>query len=303
MDQIYSGADLTIVAVAAAGHDKAYGLPGVSTTPRIKCPVLHFDQGVIFSVGPEPKEWVALDSHWATRAWTFQECVLSRRLLVFKDHQMTFYCQKASWMEALGGPRFMQQQQDNDWDWKPHQDSLWDPLANFRSTLTVLSAVSNFTRLMEDYTRRNLSYEADALKAVSGLFSRLLDNSEPMFNLSGLPYDLYSISQTAVPPLEEILGIALAWCHTQGDNEPKRRFMFPSWTWAGWTGAVYWKGHGDIVTSTHQILYLRSIRMLNDADEEVQHGPSATQLQKVLDSITVLVFEAPVISIDLICPK
>jgi hypothetical protein len=158
---------------------------------------------------------------------------------------------------------------------------------------------------MEDYTRRNLSYEADALKAVSGVFSRLIDGSEPIFNLSGLPYKLrskYGTTYDIERKQEEALGIALSWCHRPG-SEPKRRYMFPSWTWAGWTGAVYWIGHGDKVISTHQMSYLRSIRMLNDIDKDIQHRPGATQLQEALNLITVLVFEAPLIPPGLFQPR
>jgi hypothetical protein len=31
---------------------------------------------------------------WSTRGWTFQEYVLSRRLLVFGDDDAFFYCEK-----------------------------------------------------------------------------------------------------------------------------------------------------------------------------------------------------------------
>ncbi|KAF2025994.1 hypothetical protein EK21DRAFT_116280 [Setomelanomma holmii] len=101
MDQIYKGADLT--AVAAAGDNKNNGLPGIGPTLRTNCGSVRLRKGVIFGMGPAPlKELRALT--WWTRVWTFQEGYLSQRLLVFTDHQMTFYCNTSSWIEALSGP-------------------------------------------------------------------------------------------------------------------------------------------------------------------------------------------------------
>jgi hypothetical protein len=66
MDMIYRGADLTIV--AAAGKDKAYGLPGVGSTKRTGKKSIIFDGVVIFTHGPGPST-EAQQSDWFTRAW------------------------------------------------------------------------------------------------------------------------------------------------------------------------------------------------------------------------------------------
>lgn len=88
MNETYSGADLTIV--AAAGDDKFYGLPGVGQTERHKSRVLTLEKGVVFSTDPEPRGDIIHGSKWATRGWTFQEGVLSKHILVFTKHQMSF---------------------------------------------------------------------------------------------------------------------------------------------------------------------------------------------------------------------
>lgn len=66
MDQIYCGADLTIV--AAAGEDKRYGLPGVSSTKRKERISIRVDDVVVFANGPEA-QWEAYESKWFSRAW------------------------------------------------------------------------------------------------------------------------------------------------------------------------------------------------------------------------------------------
>jgi len=66
MDQIYRGADLTIV--AAAGEHKGYGLPGVGSTKRRGIKAVCTGDVVIFSNGPDPA-FEAANSKWFTRAW------------------------------------------------------------------------------------------------------------------------------------------------------------------------------------------------------------------------------------------
>lgn len=38
---------------------------------------------------------------WRTRGWTFQEGMLSRRLLIFGDDVVNWSCQLSSWQEDL----------------------------------------------------------------------------------------------------------------------------------------------------------------------------------------------------------
>jgi len=66
MDQIYRGADLTIV--AAAGEDKGYGLPGVGVTKRQVGKTVCIGDVVIYSNGPSPDSETQ-ESKWFTRAW------------------------------------------------------------------------------------------------------------------------------------------------------------------------------------------------------------------------------------------
>jgi hypothetical protein len=66
MDQIYRGADLTIV--AAAGESKKYGLPGVGSRKRKDRKVVSVKDVVVFSNGPQPDNQARL-SRWFTRAW------------------------------------------------------------------------------------------------------------------------------------------------------------------------------------------------------------------------------------------
>jgi hypothetical protein len=66
MDQIYQGADLTIV--AAYGDNKNCGLPGVNMTPRKRHPVIHLTTATVFGIGPDPRSSMRASAWW-TRAW------------------------------------------------------------------------------------------------------------------------------------------------------------------------------------------------------------------------------------------
>ncbi|KAF3759936.1 heterokaryon incompatibility, partial [Cryphonectria parasitica EP155] len=73
MGRIYNHAFVTLAAVE--GADPRHGLHGVSTRLQLK---------------PAPYKGVYLvaRSKWATRAWTLQEAVLSRRLMLFTAHDV-----------------------------------------------------------------------------------------------------------------------------------------------------------------------------------------------------------------------
>ncbi|KAF2629949.1 HET-domain-containing protein, partial [Macroventuria anomochaeta] len=94
MDKIYGGAELTIV--AAAGSDNDYGLPGVSTNRQAdqlqeSGPVVHLGDIQIVRIDGSPRKSIQSGT-WATRAWTYQEAILSQRLLYFTDREIYFEC-------------------------------------------------------------------------------------------------------------------------------------------------------------------------------------------------------------------
>ncbi|KAI0100061.1 heterokaryon incompatibility protein-domain-containing protein [Nemania sp. FL0031] len=99
MDLIYERAELTIV--AACGHDADAGLPGVREGTRLEP---KFSEEII--PGVELGGYVTLDdrmrrSVYSSRAWTFQEEVLSRRSLFFIDELVYFRCGSTTLFELF----------------------------------------------------------------------------------------------------------------------------------------------------------------------------------------------------------
>ena len=94
-------------------------------------------------------------------------------------------------------------------------------ITRYGATRLVRSVVfAEYTRAIEEYTHREISYESDVLNAFAGLlhiFSRFFRCK----TLLGLP--------------EGLLDVALLWKPTR---QLQRRSGFPSWSWAGWIGRV-----------------------------------------------------------------
>jgi hypothetical protein len=89
MDMIYQNTVVTIV--AAAGKDPSYGLPGVSRRERRPQPRARTRSTVFIDSLPNTNSLIS-NSHWASRGWTYQEAMLSRRRLAFTDEQVYFQC-------------------------------------------------------------------------------------------------------------------------------------------------------------------------------------------------------------------
>ncbi|KAK5997066.1 hypothetical protein PT974_02417 [Cladobotryum mycophilum] len=92
MDRIYYNANLTIIAMA--GDNANYGIPGITATPRLSQKFAKFGDHIILQPSQDftaIKSRSGLTGH-ASRAWTFQEEMLSRRRLYFSDDMAWFKC-------------------------------------------------------------------------------------------------------------------------------------------------------------------------------------------------------------------
>ncbi|KAF2438744.1 HET-domain-containing protein [Karstenula rhodostoma CBS 690.94] len=97
MDIIYGASALTVV--AACGSDSNAGLPGVHpSNARAGQTLGKLGDQFFVSLQYDPMQafW---RSTWMSRAWTFQEFLLSRRHLIFLPEQVVFHCRKLAWCE------------------------------------------------------------------------------------------------------------------------------------------------------------------------------------------------------------
>lgn len=227
MDIVYGTAILTIV--AAGGQDANAGLlgvrPGTRQLTQIRAEVWP-DLELVVSL-PTPEGIV--DSVWASRGWTFQEQMLSRRVLIFRGGQVIWQCRSAAICEDTvmenkvdKVPTMKRISLPSTGDIHLEQNPTSIPMKP--EPLQRPEMFSEYASTVTEYTRKNLTYTKDILLAYQGL-SRILESRLHTKFILGLP--------------EAYLDVALLWLPR---TVLKRRicpdFTFPSWSWAGWIGQV-----------------------------------------------------------------
>jgi hypothetical protein len=226
MGHIYAAAQVTIV--AAAGSDPEYGLPGVA--PGSRQPLLRARFGRISLTLLPPARGVhdVLDSRWASRGWTFQETVFSRRRFIFTERQIIFLCNTGCAYEAETAGLI--QDQDG-----------WAVEGLRPDNSLNKTALEEAVAYLMSFSTRDLSYDTDALDAILGA----LHTIGTIHQIWGVPFQLKDAPTRHGQLLRGgTYSIALLWYH----YEPaRRRHGFPSWSSIGWAGGI---GEHDPVDSS-----------------------------------------------------
>lgn len=245
MDAVYRHASLTII--AAAGNDESTGLPGVTQDRPTKQTSIQTDEVSILSTLPSPVHQI-VESKWASRAWTFQEAILSRRRVVFTEDQLYFECDSMHCYESLC-VSFDMLYSTSSRHSDAHKDFIKPKLFGFgHQTAGILT----YIHCAEEYSTRSLTFDEDSMNAFTGV-TRSLEKSRmpPVRNISGIPF--LSPRDVATPSCNylQMLLAGLSWRHKPTSRStPRRRKEFPSWSWAGWAGPVVWpsrKFYADIL--------------------------------------------------------
>ncbi|RSL47461.1 hypothetical protein CEP53_009933 [Fusarium sp. AF-6] len=212
MAKIYGSAQLTIVAVA--GSDPSYGLPGVSRSRRPCQPHARVrNRTLTWAYSSKSVQDDISSSVWSTRGWTYQEAILSAKLLVFTDKQIYFECKDCSFYEAFSMPM----------------------LGRFRESRIFRGVESSVIGVkIHEYTRRNLGNEADILNAFQGVFGMFHERYALLHNIWGIPISKASYDPMPAKFLDRFLA-GICW---KLDMPGNRRHGFPSWSWVGWKGVV-----------------------------------------------------------------
>jgi hypothetical protein len=259
MDAVYGSALATII--SADGSSANSGLEGVQLRnlaehnqlgptskfrgrPRLRGALSEYRKEVLtddvsIAAPLETTDHNLSHSIWNSRAWTFQERLLSRRLIIFSHGHMVWHCRGMICREDMtvadSGVNY------NSLQWlsldprsgdNPRPGLFFDgsiERTRYGTTRLVRSArFVEYAKAVEEYTHRQMSHQTDILNAFAGLgriFSMALQ-SESYF---GLP--------------AKSLDVALLWRPTQ---RLKRRSGFPSWSWAGWVGQVAYNKPYDL---------------------------------------------------------
>jgi hypothetical protein len=236
MDQIYEGALLTIIASACSGaNDRIHGIgsPRLQKQHQAKNGPLRL-VSTLSNMSTEVSSTV-----WATRGWTYQEAAVSRRCLYLTESQVYFVCPSKSCSEAL-----------------PHSslDVGWDQMGSLSTEVRFGHTapgpeLRQLAQHLQEFTRRTLTFSSDNLNAFRGILGR---SGFP--NYFGIPVapsdDRATIASIRRSPIKAHIGFARGLYWTPVRSNVKwtvltRIHEFPSWSWAGWKGAVqYAEAHG-----------------------------------------------------------
>ncbi|KAF2635052.1 HET-domain-containing protein [Massarina eburnea CBS 473.64] len=241
MARIYASAEFTIV--SARGEDATYGLEGIGAPakPRVlpnnmvpmsetakqrhrtevQLPPANEAELGLVSVSKEFKrDGFPWNSKWASRGWTFQEALFSRRLLVF-DNVLSWVCGRCIWLEErddIGSPPLSTTSAT---EWPSERPHLGVPMGLMSMITNVnVPTLGRWGMIIENYSTRNLTYDKDITRALAGA-TEVMTSNFPGGLLHGLPPFFFDI--------------AILW---QPRGNLVRRDGAPSWSWTGWKGAV-----------------------------------------------------------------
>ncbi|KAI9684288.1 MAG: hypothetical protein M1822_005761 [Bathelium mastoideum] len=203
MDAVYGNADLTIV--AASGETVHSGLCGWDAGNQSGRKLEIATLGPDFRIGILPAfADELLSCHHAKRGWTYQEGALSCRCLVFLNGFVYFYCQSAVWREDV-----MAETEK----FRPIEGA--GTLGRARSEWHL----RRYSQIIDAYTSRDLTFEADIERAFAGLKANLAASMDNTFIWYGLPACAFDW--------------AMLWSSSY-DESVQRRYGFPTWSWMGY---------------------------------------------------------------------
>ena len=252
MKSIYKGSYITLVAISAKSANE--GLPKIGslaqTFPQISC-CINGKRLVGLMPTLSHQIW---RRPWGKRAWTLQEALLSPRCLYVSDHQLQYECNGMQCSESLDETRsFTHQLRNDEVDtlqaiWR-HERVGAGCLRNVTSRPS--HRLTHYNRKLILYKYRSMTYDADAINAFLGILQHL-----EVFYTKGFFKGL---------PIEDFQW-GLLWRARLPD--PPRCTEFPSWSWAGWKGAM-WPGGPFDETQTNQFpIHVQIWRALKDGNLE-----------------------------------
>ncbi|KAL7624936.1 hypothetical protein AAE478_004150 [Parahypoxylon ruwenzoriense] len=244
MEIIFQKAVMTIANVSKDNNSAHQPLPGVRPNTRLPFQQLHLVQGervIVSRTYPQSK--IKQPSQWATRAWTLQEEYLSTRILYIADTHCWFQCCHGCYFsEEIFLESVIDAGEECVYPFAPNKSHTTSPEGNSRSQepkamwiessrhskaemTQVPRGLMGIFKLIEDYTRRQLNFQRDTLRAIDGLLRKA----------AILDYGLETTYHYGIP----VAAFDYALCWIEDEHDPtRRRPEFPSWSWAGWQVAV-----------------------------------------------------------------
>lgn len=209
MGTIYTNSYVTLVGLE--GHDANYGLPGVFEEEQPRRLVLRVEDIVFTELYDSDRYRKLVErSAWDNRGWTYQEALLSRRLLLFSHSGPFLKCGKGGRLcgEPNSTDRYLRMPLiSGHVNWPGGEYWPWH----------------TFSALIEGYTKRVFSHESDILRAISGILNSFYE----CHHYFGLPFSVFDN--------------AILWNAadtTYSTSNPTSGDVFPSWSWVSVKGGI-----------------------------------------------------------------
>ncbi|KIW98470.1 uncharacterized protein Z519_00131 [Cladophialophora bantiana CBS 173.52] len=221
MRQIYSAAKCTITAVSA--ESTAIGLFGNLPAQQLgswkECKSEESLNAMIES------------SPWSSRAWCYQEEVLSHRLILFTSSGIYMQCRAGSY--DANGSRLQGKESQS--------------VSKFNAVGSILfippgEELESYIPAVEHYSQRKLTRKDDKINAFQGVFRRYngkMDGETSLF-CYGLP----------ICAFDQLI----CW-RTRRHNPHLSNQVFPTWSWLGWDDAVSFDRKMLQTACTSQVIY------------------------------------------------
>ncbi|KAL1607629.1 hypothetical protein SLS60_002563 [Paraconiothyrium brasiliense] len=179
MADVYSNAYLTISAARAGGDDE--GFLQLRKTSYVTIHVVLPDQTKTeFFIGPEmPKEerLKGMQDPVDTRAWIFQEALLSQRLLRFHRDEMSFMCQSRGLLHNMwySGLLKLESRSERELQEKlPIQEGIGQIISRLNNS----EGKKSWQDMVKLYLDRRLTLDKDRLPALAGLAKRVAQDTK-----------------------------------------------------------------------------------------------------------------------------
>lgn len=226
MHLIFRQAHVTIV---APGNGPDHGIPGMSGPQREYQPRAVIDNHSYAVVSDPHLE--RYTTKWYSRAWTYQEEFLSRRLLYFLDGQTYFRCNQTGEYGVEDPIRNLEE------GLSPLHGLTTEESQHFGYETTFQSSKFRANQHIYEISKRDISYEEDILNTLEGIFEYEKERGAILGHLCGIP--IYPLSKRESPlttstgkDWEDALITGICWMI----GVKRRRKGFPSWSWAAWKG-------------------------------------------------------------------
>jgi hypothetical protein len=233
MDLVYAEAEFTII---ATGCDYSTGLFGISRERSLLHKRVYINDFTITTFFDQTWSFVT-GSPWATRGWTFQESLLSKRRIFFAEDQVLWDCAQDWGCETLTCSKSQLPQPID------VRENILGVLrlSSWKSTVFSPPWRGSIYQLIGMYCNLQLTYPEDILDAFTGVF-RQFNEFDPSFKHHwGVPI------MASNPASMKIFLLGLEWEQLDRyfTERLERRTGFPSWSWTGWHTRLMYFGWAE----------------------------------------------------------